>query len=145
MSASTYLSQRRAASSDSHDHHHEEYHDNNVYPKEDFLTPFWRNFIIFSAGVVAFYKYAPAPSNDAYLTRWISQYATPAEVLERLGYKHLLLSAEQSVDNLIMADAKRPPVHRYRYPQRFEQYSPHVQPVGIKFDMGDVIVKGDDA
>ncbi|GBE81267.1 hypothetical protein BKA93DRAFT_721758 [Sparassis latifolia] len=134
----------RYASSHSHDHHHEEHHeDATAYPKEDFSSPAWRYFVLCGLGVVGFYKFAPEPSENVYITRLIAHYATPSEVWHRFNWKHLLLSVQGSDEALLMADAKPPPVHRYRYPQRFEQASTHLQPVGQDVDLSNVVVKGD--
>ncbi|TFK94601.1 hypothetical protein K466DRAFT_649241 [Polyporus arcularius HHB13444] len=142
--AGTTLLQRRAASSHAHDeHHHEEYHDTNVYEPEVFNTPFWRRAAIAAVGIVAFYKYAPAPGDENPIAKYISSTMTPAKVYQDVSFKHLIGSAQISDDTKLMVDAKPPVVHRYRYPQRFEQYSPHLQPVGIKVSVGDVVVKRD--
>ncbi|KAM5533326.1 hypothetical protein V8D89_013000 [Ganoderma adspersum] len=145
--ASTTLIQRRAASShaheEHHEEHHEEYHDSNVYEPEVFNTPFWRRAIIAGVGVVAFYKFAPEPTNDTALAKYISSTMTAPEVWKDAAFKHLVLSAKVSDDTLLMTDAKPPVIHRYRFPQRLEQYSPHVQPVGITLRADDVVVKRD--
>ncbi|RPD63905.1 hypothetical protein L226DRAFT_610200 [Lentinus tigrinus ALCF2SS1-7] len=142
--AGTTLLQRRAASSHAHDeHHHEEYHDTNVYEPEVFNTSFWRRAVIAAVGVVAFYKYAPAPGDDNPIAKYISSTMTPAEVWHNMAFKHLAMSAQGSDDTKLMVDAKPPTVHRYRYPQRFEQYSPNSQPVGIKLSVDDIVVKRD--
>jgi hypothetical protein len=73
-----------------------------------------------------------------------------------------MLSAENQADTMTVADAKRPTVHRYRYPQcvfmsfhestvsfcdlvcrRMEQHSTHMVPVGTGVDLSDVVVKND--
>ncbi|KAI0779837.1 hypothetical protein C8Q74DRAFT_1197743 [Fomes fomentarius] len=143
--AGTTLIQRRAASSHAHDehHHHEEYHDTNVYEPEVLNTPFWRRAVLAALGVVAFYKYAPAPGDDNAIAKYISSTMTHPDVWSNTAFSHLVRSAQVSDDTLLMADAKPPVIHRYRFPQRFEQYSPHLQPVGIKYDARDVVVKRD--
>jgi len=145
--ATTSLLQRRFASTHSHDEHHEEHHgehqDAVAFPKEDFSSPIWRNFVLFGLAVVGFYKFAPAPGEDNVVSRTIAHYSTPGEVWERLTQNNLLLAVEASDDNLLVADAKRPPVHRYRYPQKLEQFSPHLQPVGRGVDLSNVVVKQD--
>ncbi|KAI0930368.1 hypothetical protein AcW1_009082 [Taiwanofungus camphoratus] len=146
--ASTSLIQRRFASSHSNDEHHDEHHgeqDTTAYPREDFSSPVWRNFVLLGLAVAGWYKFAPAPGEDTYLTRFIAHYSTPREVWQRLSLKHLMLSVEGSDESLLMQSAQRPPVHRYRYPQRFEQSSPHSHPVGAVSVISDVVVKGDRA
>ncbi|KAI0645395.1 hypothetical protein C8Q79DRAFT_1001015 [Trametes meyenii] len=140
--AATTLAQRRAASSHAHDeHHHEEHHDTNEYPPEVFNTPFWRRAALAAVGVVAFYKFAPAPGDDNFIAKYISRTMTPAEVYRNLSFKHLVLSAQGSDETLLVTDAKPPVVHRYRFPQKLEMYSPHAQPVGLKLDASDVVVR----
>ncbi|CCM00404.1 uncharacterized protein FIBRA_02434 [Fibroporia radiculosa] len=140
--------QSRLASSNSHhDEHHGEQHveDSVSYSKEDFSSPVWRNFVLLGLAAAGFYKLAPAPGDDTYLTRFIAHYSTPRDVWENIRFKHLLLTVEGSDDTLLVADAKRPPIHRYRYPQRLEQSSPHLHPVGSTVDVSDVVVKNDGA
>ena len=106
---------------------------------------------------VGFYKFAPAPGEDAGLTRWLASTATPREVWEYRNAKHLALVQRASADTLLTTDARRPPVHRYRYPQYvrelrfqsrltrlcriFEQKSPHLVPVGGDVDLTGLVVK----
>ncbi|KAH9912880.1 hypothetical protein B0H21DRAFT_704133 [Amylocystis lapponica] len=143
--ATAPLLQRRFASSQGHNEHHHEEHVQDItsYPKEDFSSPVWRSFLLLGIATAAFYKYAPAPGEDTFVTSFIAHYITPSEVWSKIAYKHLLMSVEDSDENLLMADAKLPAVHRYRYPQRFEQSSPHLQPVGLGVDLSDIVIKGD--
>ncbi|KAI8993778.1 hypothetical protein BD414DRAFT_435959 [Trametes punicea] len=142
--ACTTLIQRRAASTQTHEeHHHEEHHDTNEYPPEVFNTPFWRRVALVAVGVVAFYKYAPAPGDDNPIAKYLSRSQVPAEVYKEAAFKHLLLAAQGSDETLLVADSKPPVVHRLRFPQRLEMYSPHSQPVGLKIHAGDVVVKRD--
>jgi len=83
----------------------------------DFTSSFWRNSILFSALVVAFYKFAPTPSQDVYLTRWLAKLSTPLDVWENINAKHLHLAQQLSADTLLTSDARMSTVHRYRYPQ----------------------------
>ena len=112
--------------------------------------------------VALFYKFAPAPNDDAYLTRWISQYQIYSSLWTELNLKHLALSAHEQIQNLITADAQKPPVHRLRFPQcviyfyyplqsvltrylyrhrKLEQHSAHLVPVGLDLDTTGVVVK----
>ena len=126
-----------------------------------FTTPFWRNTFILSLAVVAFYKYAPAPGEDVYLTRYLAHYGTPSEIWSKINEKHLLMSQKASEVTALQTDAQRPNLHRYRHPQsapssshhlcpvisshfcsRFlDTGSPHLQPVGTSVDMGSVVAK----
>ncbi|KAJ8488924.1 hypothetical protein ONZ51_g3243 [Trametes cubensis] len=108
-----------------------------------FNTPFWRRAALAAVGVVAFYKFAPAPGDENPIGKFIARTMTPAEVWRNAGWKHLVLSKEVSEETKLVTTAKPPPVHRYRFPQRMEMYSPNLQPVGIKLDVGDVVVKRD--
>ncbi|KAH9935398.1 uncharacterized protein B0H18DRAFT_926892 [Fomitopsis serialis] len=139
------LLRTRSASSHAHDEHHDdghgEAHDATTYPKEDFSGPFWRRFVLFSLGVVGFYKFAPSQDEDNVLTRAMASFSTPSEVWQKLSFKHLVQSVEVSEESLLIAGAQRAPVHRYRYTQRFEQISPHLHPVGLAVDVSEVEVK----
>ena len=66
---------------------------------------------------MAFYKFAPAPGEDNRLTAALAEYTKPSEFWEKLTVKHLLQTVEVSDGALLIGDAKRAPVHRYRYPQ----------------------------
>ena len=139
---STFVPKRNASSS-AHEHgHHEEPHD---YPKEGFSGPFWRNTALASLLVAAAYKYAPEPSEDVYLTRWIALYTSPRDLWTDLAAKHTAMSLDQSETKLLVSDAQKPPVHRYRYPQSFEHASPFLTPVGLDVDTTKFVVKGDKA
>ena len=83
----------------------------------DFSSPIWRNFVLFSLFVVGFYKFAPSPNEENLVTKWLEHNATPREVWARLNLQHLRLTAESCRDRLIIAEAKKAPIHRYRYPQ----------------------------
>lgn len=82
-----------------------------------FNTPFWRRAVIAGVGVVAFYKFAPEPTNDTAIAKYISSTMTAPEVWRDASFKHLVLSAKGSDDTLLVANAKPPVVHRYRFPQ----------------------------
>ncbi|KAI0342047.1 hypothetical protein BDW22DRAFT_1395900 [Trametopsis cervina] len=134
---------RRLASSAAHDDHHHHPEDNTVYPQETFANKTWRNWALAGLAAILFYKFAPAPGDETYLTRWIKMYQTEKSVWTELNNKHLALSAVGQIENLVVADARRPPVHRLRYPQSFEQHSTHAVPVGTSVDLSDLLVKGD--
>ncbi|KAG1735083.1 uncharacterized protein EDB91DRAFT_1225300 [Suillus paluster] len=132
--------QRRFVSHDSHTHH--EHHDDTHYSREaGFFTPFWRNTALVSLLAVGFYKWAPSPNQDVYLTRWLAQYMTPRDFWAAINEKHLLLSQQASDNTILQADAKRPNMHRYRYPQILDSGSPHLQPVGCVADTSSTAVR----
>ena len=83
----------------------------------DFSSAGWRYLVLLGLGTAAFYNFAPAPGEDTYLARFIAHYMTPAEVWRNYAEAHLLLSAESAQEALLVADARPPPVHRFRYPQ----------------------------
>ncbi|EPS99870.1 hypothetical protein FOMPIDRAFT_1024014 [Fomitopsis schrenkii] len=144
LAAAPVLRSRLASShahEEHHDDHHGEAHDSTVYPRESFSGPFWRRFALATIGVVAFYQFAPAPGEENRLSAGIAEYTKPAEFWDKLTVKHLLQTVEVSDGALLIGDAKPAPVHRYRYPQRFEQGSPHLQPVGLVVDVSDVVPK----
>ncbi|KAI0758330.1 hypothetical protein BC629DRAFT_1552050 [Irpex lacteus] len=143
----SFVALRRSASTaahdDHHDHDHHHHEDNTVYPQESFVTKSWRNWAIGGLAAALFYKFAPAPGDDAYLTRWISLYQIDKSLWTDLNNKHLALSAEGQINNLILADAKKPQVHRLRFPQKLEQHSAHLVPVGQDLSTSGVEVKSE--
>ncbi|KDN51380.1 hypothetical protein K437DRAFT_254787 [Tilletiaria anomala UBC 951] len=131
---------------------------------EGFSAPIWRNtFFLLIAGVVAYRlsemqastssahsSHVNADEHDdseeaadtrPFLTRYIAYYTTPADVWKRRNAKHYELVKEEAEKKLFFQDAERPPVHRFRYPQTFEQASPHGLPVGAQVDLSDLKVK----
>jgi hypothetical protein len=77
----------------------------------------WRNGMLLALASVGFYKFAPTPSEDVFLTRWIALYTTPVDEWVRRTAKHLSLAQANSETEKLFAEAKKPAVHRYRYPQ----------------------------
>jgi hypothetical protein len=69
-----------------------------------------------AGAVAAFYKYAPSPSDDNIISRYISSTATPSEVWEKVNLKHTMLEQHQADGNQVLWSAQKPPVHRFRYP-----------------------------
>ena len=126
---------RYASTEHGHEHHHHHVEDATEYPKEGrapwdvhyfpthllaipgFATSTIVKAIAFAGAVSAFYKYAPSPSDDNIITRYLSSKATPSEVWERVNIKHAILEQQQADEIQILWSAQRPPVHRYRYPQ----------------------------
>ncbi|KZT11092.1 uncharacterized protein LAESUDRAFT_672832 [Laetiporus sulphureus 93-53] len=145
QAAATSLARRRSAHSESHDEHHDAHHgeleDIDVYPKEEFTGKRMRRFLLLAFGVVGFYKFAPAPGEDNPIARFIDHYHTPPEVWERISRKHLMLAMQVADDNLLVATAKRPPVHRYRSPERLNMFSAYGNPVGGMVDVSNAVVK----
>ncbi|KAI0087938.1 hypothetical protein BDY19DRAFT_891840 [Irpex rosettiformis] len=139
------LALRRSASTaahdDHHDHDHHHHEDNTVYPQESFANKTWRNWALGGLAVALFYKFAPAPNDDAYLTRWISLYQIDSSLWKELKLKNLAVVAEGQIHQLVLADAKKPPVYRLRFPQKLEQHSGHLVPVGVNLDSTGVVVE----
>ena len=72
-----------------------------------FSGPFWRRFVLATLGVVAFYKFAPAPGEDNRLTAALAESSRPAEFWEKLTVKHLLQTVEVSDGALLEATTGR--------------------------------------
>lgn len=135
-----------SAVSHTHEEHHDEYHESDgthegvltlasptpAHPLQDliliayiivfyflegFATPFWRNTVLFSILTVGFYKFAPAPGEDVYLTRYIAQFQTPREIWAAINEKHVNAATVAGEELLLQHSATRPRTHRYRYPQ----------------------------
>ncbi|KAF8482697.1 hypothetical protein DFH94DRAFT_728985 [Russula ochroleuca] len=139
-----YLSriQRRSVSSlsDSHDEHHGS--ENVSYPKEGFSSAGWTYTIIATLGIIGFYKFAPSPDEDNYVTRYISYYFTPSSSWASTNDRHLELTTSLREAVQISQTGQRPHIHRYRYPHSLEVASPFSVPVGGDPDVSRVRVKG---
>ncbi|CAO1613787.1 unnamed protein product [Parajaminaea phylloscopi] len=161
------VTRRQASTSSSSSHDDQATH-------ESFGTPFWRNIFILTAGAVVVYRFSlihaephpsrasssgrSAPGNESeddhrdevqgdnrpFLTRYIENWMTPSDVLKQRSEKHLAFSKERAEDKLFFQDAERPPVHRLRFPQTFQQSSPHSRPVGAGADLSDLKIKRND-
>ncbi|OCH93124.1 hypothetical protein OBBRIDRAFT_725465, partial [Obba rivulosa] len=101
----------------------------------------WLYFAAFSAALVGWYKLAPSADEDSSIKHWLAQYRESRTLWEDVSIKHIIACLEQAKNTMVYREAKVEPVHRYRYPQRFEQYSPFLQPVGFDLDPGNVEVK----
>lgn len=88
-----------------------------AYKNEGFGNAFWRNVVLISLAGVAAVKFAPAANDEVYLTRWIAMYSSPRDYWLELNAKHTAQQAKVSEDHLLVSDAHRPAVHRFRYPQ----------------------------
>lgn len=84
---------------------------------QGFGGPVWRYTILGSLLAIGAYNYAPEPTNDVYLTRWIAMYTAPRSLWLELNAKRTALAEDNSETNLLLSDAKKPRVHRFRYPQ----------------------------
>ncbi|KAH9978863.1 hypothetical protein BGW80DRAFT_701203 [Lactifluus volemus] len=129
--------QRRCVSSDSHNHGADA-----AYPKEGFSSAGWKYTIIAALGIVGFYKFAPSPDEDNYVTRYISYYFTPSSSWARVNERHLELATSLQEATQICQTSQRPPIHRYRYPHSLEVASAFSIPVGGDPDVSGVKVKG---
>jgi hypothetical protein len=77
----------------------------------------WAYTLIAALGIVGFYKFAPSPSEDNYVTRYISYYFTPSSSWAATNDRHLELTANLQEALQISQTGQRPHIHRYRYPQ----------------------------
>lgn len=117
----------------------------------------WRNTVLAGLAIVAFYKYAPEPSENVYLTRWIAMYSRSKEEWLNFNAVHTAASQESADQALLFHDAKAPVLRRYRYPQcvlwnlsreranlldrAIGQASPFLNGVGMGVDTSDIVVK----
>ncbi|UZJ51201.1 hypothetical protein CBS101457_000521 [Exobasidium rhododendri] len=145
-------------------HHEEEEH----YPSEGFNSPIWRNTLLLAIASAGIYRFSithadphparssssgrSAPGNESeddtndddnrpFLTRYIDYYSTPAQFWKERNERHLDFVREKAEERLLFQDAERPPVHRLRYANTFEQASPHCLAVGAQADLSDLKVK----
>ncbi|KIK67105.1 hypothetical protein GYMLUDRAFT_37142 [Collybiopsis luxurians FD-317 M1] len=127
----------------SNDHHHHIEEDSSVYTKEGFTSPAWRRFFIASILVGAAYKFAPEPSEEAFITRWLSMYTTTSEKWLDINVGHTVLSQDSAEAVKLFTTAARPPVHRMRFPQMMDNASPFNVPVGLDADTRDFVAKNE--
>ncbi len=82
-----------------------------------FSSAGWTYTFIATLGIVGFYKFAPSPGEDNYVTRYISHYFTPSSSWAAANDRHLELSANLQAAIQISQTGQQPHIHRYRYPQ----------------------------
>jgi hypothetical protein len=126
-----------------------------------FTSAGWTYTLIAALGIVGFYKFAPSPGEDNYVTRYISYYFTPSSSWTATNDRHLELTTNLQEAIQISQTGQRPHIHRYRYPQcvyilsfslikhaqmadgsSLEVASPFSVPVGGDPDVSGVRVKG---
>jgi hypothetical protein len=131
-----YLSHIQHRSASSHSNGHDEHHgaEDASYPKEGmirthfihgtpscwragFTSAGWAYTIIATLGIIGFYKFAPSPNEDNYVTRYISHYFTPSSSWAAANDRHLELTTSLQEAVQISQTGQRPHIHRYRYPQ----------------------------
>ncbi|KAF9529312.1 hypothetical protein CPB83DRAFT_853060 [Crepidotus variabilis] len=139
----TVFAVQSRATSTSHDGHHDHHEDSTVYPPETFGTSFWRNVLFASFATAALVKFAPEAGDNVYLTRWIALYTDSRDHWIALNAKHTAQASEVSSNTLLTADAKTPPIHRFRYPQSLNQGSPFLNVIGETVDMSNVVAKAE--
>ena len=77
----------------------------------------WAYTLIAALGIVGFYKFAPSPGEDNYVTRYISYYFTPSSSWADTNDRHLELTVNLQEAVQISQTGQRPHIHRYRYPK----------------------------
>ncbi|KAJ3794739.1 hypothetical protein GGU11DRAFT_729746 [Lentinula aff. detonsa] len=135
---------RQRYASTSHGDHHGQHHieeDATVYPKEGFATPAWRRFFVVSIIAGAVYQFAPKPSEEAFITRWLAMYTTTSEKWLDMNVRHTALSKNAAEGVNLLTTASRPPIHRMRFPQMMDNASPFNVPVGLNADTRNFVAK----
>ncbi|KAI0302565.1 hypothetical protein BC826DRAFT_985018 [Russula brevipes] len=146
--------QRRSASSESHGH--DEHHgvcslsmysfivfpDTGACSDAGFTSAGWTYTIVAALGIVGFYKFAPSPDEDNYVTRYISHYFTPSSSWAATNDRHLELTTNLREAVQVSQTGQRPHIHRYRHPQSLGVASAFSVPVGGDPDVSGVKVKG---
>jgi hypothetical protein len=82
-----------------------------------FFTATWTKATLAGAIAAAAIAYAPEPSEDAYITRWIAMWKTPTEVWSQINDKHTALVVDATKEHLFFTAAERPIRHRLEFPQ----------------------------
>ncbi|KAJ9475123.1 hypothetical protein PHBOTO_005183 [Pseudozyma hubeiensis] len=138
------------------------------YPSENFGAPIWRYAFLGAIATFGLYRISTlhadphpsrasssgrsAPGNESednfhdddakpWLTRYIEHWTTSPSVWKERNARHLELVKEKAEERLLFQDAERPPVHRLRYTQIFEQASPHAVAPGSQVDLSDLKIK----
>ncbi|KAI0305507.1 hypothetical protein B0F90DRAFT_1625014, partial [Multifurca ochricompacta] len=112
------------------------------YCHTGFTSAGWTYTIIAVLGIVGFYKFAPSPGEDNYVTRYISHYFTPSSSWAIANDRHLELTTNLQEAVRISQTGQRPHIHRYRYPHSLEVASAFSVPVGGDPKVSGVKVKG---
>jgi len=138
------LSLRRWASTSSHDEHAHVNEDPNVYTKETFLTPFWRNTAIFSVlGYGAYVVLSSKEGEEPFLTQYIAQYTPSTANWDRINDGNLRVAAALAEENKSVSAARRPHIHRYRHTGFFDPGLQNNVPLGGPHDIGQTEVRTD--
>lgn len=88
-----------------------------AYYTPGFFTATWTKAVLAGAIAVAAIVYAPEPSKEAYITRWIAMWKTPSSVWSEINDKHTALSVDASKERLFLNSAEKPVIHRLEFPQ----------------------------
>ncbi|SPO26265.1 uncharacterized protein UTRI_02541 [Ustilago trichophora] len=142
--------------------------DHDDYTTENFGAPIWRYTFLGAIAVFGLYRISTlhadphpsrasssgrsAPGNQSednlhtdaqkpWLTRYIEHWSTPSSVWKERNARHLELAKQKAEERLLFQDAERPPVHRLRYTESFEQASPHAIATGSQVDLSDLKIK----
>ncbi|EPQ29242.1 uncharacterized protein PFL1_02997 [Pseudozyma flocculosa PF-1] len=134
------------------------------YPPEGFTSPIWGYTLLAGLAGAGIYRLSTlhadphpsrasssgrsAPGNESddelpkpWLTRYIEHWTTPSSVWKERNLRHLEMAREKAEERLLLQDAERPPVHRLRFPQTFEQASPHNIAPGTQADLSGLKIK----
>ncbi|TFL01539.1 hypothetical protein BDV98DRAFT_567118 [Pterulicium gracile] len=128
--ASAILRSGRVQTRKASTHAHPEVAEAEHYAQETIGSTTWRNFILYSLVGVGFYKFAPAQGEEVAVTRWIKSISFPTDFWVDHNSKHAALSKESAAHVLLVTDAKKERVHRYRFQQESELISPFRGKVG---------------
>ena len=85
------------------------------------MTPFWRNTLLVTFGLGGLYNYAPEAFNTEggkhVITRYIVFNSSKRETTEERNVGHLALSIDSANERLLVQQAQRPKIYRYRNPR----------------------------
>ncbi|OZJ04473.1 hypothetical protein BZG36_02680 [Bifiguratus adelaidae] len=113
------------------------------FPEETF-GKIWRNAALLVLVGATWYQVdkALARSHGGHpITQWLKDNMTKEDEWQRINEKHLEQAVSAAEDKLLFQEAQRAPIFRMRYPESFEQASPHAISVGSQADVSDVNVK----
>jgi len=143
MKFAPLLQHHRLVSSSSHDGHHAS-EDPNVYSKETFYSPFWRNTAIFSLlGYGAFLFLSSEKNDQPFLTRYIARFTPSTAHWDTINDGNLIVAAVTAEENKLIQDARKPHIHRFKYTGFFDSGIQNNIPLGGPKGIEQAVVRTD--
>ncbi|CAG8557618.1 9745_t:CDS:2 [Acaulospora morrowiae] len=121
---------------------------NQEVRKEGFGSPVWRNTLIVCLIGFAWYhfdnyltKHGEACQFPQKASRYRESSMTPDSEWNRITLNNLKYKITNAKENLLIKEARPPPMYRFAYPEQFELASPFLIEPGTDVDLSDLVVK----